>query len=179
MGQTDNSTNIKVTAQGQCIASSKVIKVLTIIGQKQCIRKCLQISQCRSVNYRKQQLNCELIAAKHGESGTSLVLDSECDYIEMENQPQELAGSCKTTSCKEECVALSSGKPFCIQDKCPTSWKINRGKKYCFAKKSLQWQAARDSCISMGAHLVVIETEAEQTWIQGQGASLFSLRFEY
>ncbi|XP_062576212.1 macrophage mannose receptor 1-like [Saccostrea cucullata] len=163
-GQSDNISNIKLTGPGQCMTSSKFMNVFTIIGQKQCIRKCLQNRQCKSVNYRKRQLDCELIAEKHGESGTSLVLDSECDYIEMENQPQELAGSCNSTSCKEECVALSSGKPFCINDKCPTSWQINGEKKYCFVYNSLKWQAAKDSCIWMGAHLLAIENETEQTW---------------
>ncbi|XP_062604656.1 uncharacterized protein LOC134266430 [Saccostrea cucullata] len=126
--------------------------------------------QCKSVNYRKQQLNCELIAAKYGESGTSLVLDSECDYIEMENQPQELAGSCNAPSCKEECVALSRGKPFCINGKCPTLWQINGEKKYCFLNNSLKWQAAKASCIWLEAHLLEIESEAEQNLIQNKAS---------
>ncbi|XP_061167551.1 CD209 antigen-like protein D [Saccostrea echinata] len=33
---------------------------------------------------------------------------------------------------------------------------------------SLEWQDAKDSCISMGAHLLAIETEAEQIWIQNE-----------
>ncbi|XP_062605322.1 hepatic lectin-like [Saccostrea cucullata] len=152
------------------MTSSKVMNVLPIIGQKQCIRKCLQNHQCKSVNYRKQQLNCELIAAKYGESGTSLVLDSECDYIEMENQPQELAGSCNATSCKEECVPLSSGKPFCVNGKCPTSWRINGEKKYCFVNNPLKWHAAKASCIWMEAHLLEIENEAEQNLIQNKAS---------
>ncbi|XP_062591071.1 hepatic lectin-like [Saccostrea cucullata] len=78
----------------------------------------------------------------------------------------ELAGSCKATPCKEECVALSNGKPFCINGKCPTSWQINGEKKYCFVNNSLNWQAAKDSCTWMESHLLEIESEDEQTWIQ-------------
>ncbi|XP_062601806.1 hepatic lectin-like [Saccostrea cucullata] len=90
----------------------------------------------------------------------------------MENQPQELAGSCKATACEEECVGLSNGRPVCLEDRfkdeCLNSLKITGGMKYCFVKKFLKWHAARDSCISMGAHLLIIETEAEQNFIQRQ-----------
>ncbi|XP_061169468.1 uncharacterized protein LOC133178788 [Saccostrea echinata] len=161
------------------MTSSKIMNVLAIIGQKQCIRSCLQNRKCKSVNYRKQQLNCELIAAKYGDPGATLVLDSECDYIEMENQPQELAGSCKSTSCKGQCTALSRGKTFCTKEKCPTSWKINGEKKYCFMNNSLKWQDAKDSCISMEAHLLAIETEAEQIWIQNESICVFFVHFKY
>ncbi|XP_061178335.1 uncharacterized protein LOC133186973 [Saccostrea echinata] len=54
---------------------------------------------------------------------------------------------------------------FVKASECPISWEMNGKNKYCFVKNSLPWTSAKDSCISMGAHLLAIETEAEQTWI--------------
>uniref|UniRef100_K1PMX4 Apple domain-containing protein n=1 Tax=Magallana gigas TaxID=29159 RepID=K1PMX4_MAGGI len=41
-----------------------VVRVLEIIGQKQCVRECRHRPKlCRGVNYRKQELLCELVSA--------------------------------------------------------------------------------------------------------------------
>ncbi|XP_062605323.1 uncharacterized protein LOC134267119 [Saccostrea cucullata] len=169
--QTDNP--IKVTLSGHCVRTSRIVNVLPILGRKQCVRDCLQNGKCKSVNYQKQHLKCELISAKHGDPGFSLILGSGCEYIEMENQPQEFTKSCGTTSCSGHCTSLTSGKPFCTQEsnekrqsiECPSSWQDIGDKKYCLVNNALSWQASQNSCISMGANLLAIETEEEQSWI--------------
>jgi hypothetical protein len=41
-----------------------VVRVLEIIGQQQCVRECRHRPKlCRGVNYRKQELLCELVSA--------------------------------------------------------------------------------------------------------------------
>lgn len=40
-----------------------VVRVLEIIGQQQCVRECRHRPKlCRGVNYRKQELLCELVS---------------------------------------------------------------------------------------------------------------------
>ncbi|XP_062572233.1 perlucin-like protein [Saccostrea cucullata] len=53
---------------------------------------------------------------------------------------------------------------------CPASWIRNEDSSYCFVKKGLQWSSSKESCISMGAHLLAIETELEKTWIQDKAS---------
>ncbi|XP_062606562.1 perlucin-like protein [Saccostrea cucullata] len=170
--KTDDVNKIKVTAPGQCINTERIIRVLTIIGQKQCIRKCLQNGQCKSVNYKRQQLHCELTAALYGDSESSLVLDSECDYIEMENQTLELAGSCKSSSCEGQCTVLSSEKAFCIPGRCAAGWVRFENKCYLFNHTSQNWTDADSVCQGFNSILAEPRTEAESKFLINQAYSL-------
>ena len=41
-----------------------VVMVINLVGQKQCIQKCLERSSvCKGVNYSRQNLLCELVSA--------------------------------------------------------------------------------------------------------------------
>ncbi|XP_052691244.1 uncharacterized protein LOC128169119 [Crassostrea angulata] len=55
-----------------------VVQVLEIIGQQQCVRECEHRPRlCRGVNYRKQELLCELVSAIDE-------TESKSDYIRIE-----------------------------------------------------------------------------------------------
>ncbi|KAK1163311.1 CD209 antigen-like protein B isoform X1 [Acipenser oxyrinchus oxyrinchus] len=45
---------------------------------------------------------------------------------------------------------------------CPEKWVPFNGKCYYFSTDKMNWKSSRDNCTSMGGHLVIIESEAEQ-----------------
>ncbi|MGH0120268.1 UNVERIFIED_CONTAM: hypothetical protein FKN15_060676, partial [Acipenser sinensis] len=45
---------------------------------------------------------------------------------------------------------------------CPEKWMQFNGKCYYFSPHTMDWNSSRTSCVSMGADLVIIESEAEQ-----------------
>ncbi|XP_076975751.1 C-type lectin domain family 4 member G-like [Tamandua tetradactyla] len=54
------------------------------------------------------------------------------------------------------------------------------GSCYNFTTEKLNWIEARDSCTQEGAHLVIINSEAEQKFLTSQGvASWIGLRKQY
>ncbi|XP_058849507.1 C-type lectin domain family 4 member E-like isoform X2 [Acipenser ruthenus] len=48
---------------------------------------------------------------------------------------------------------------------CPEKWIQTNGKCYYFSTDTMDWQSSRDNCTSMGADLVIIESEAEQRFL--------------
>nr|XP_034316372.1 uncharacterized protein LOC117685905 [Crassostrea gigas] len=92
-----------------------VVRVLEIIGQQQCVRECRHRPKlCRGVNYRKQELLCELVSAIDK-------TETNPDYIRIElnqtvNVP-EMNQECLACSSDDQCVTLSSKKVHCIRVK--------------------------------------------------------------
>ncbi|MGH0117845.1 UNVERIFIED_CONTAM: hypothetical protein FKN15_003876 [Acipenser sinensis] len=48
---------------------------------------------------------------------------------------------------------------------CPEKWVQFNGKCYCFSTDTMDWNSSRDNCTSMGGHLVIIESEAEERFL--------------
>ncbi|RXM32785.1 C-type lectin domain family 4 member E, partial [Acipenser ruthenus] len=48
---------------------------------------------------------------------------------------------------------------------CPEKWLQFNGKCYYFSTDTMNWHSSRASCVSMGADLVIIESEAEQRFL--------------
>ncbi|XP_062606560.1 uncharacterized protein LOC134268335 [Saccostrea cucullata] len=157
---------VHVTAAGQCLVADRhIVQILKPIGQKQCVRKCLQNRQCQSVNYKRQQLLCEIILAKYGDEGISLVTNAECDYIEMDSQEMGLGSVCISSSCDGECVLLSSGESFCNKQHyyvCPNNYIWIKEHLLCFSAHytALSWQGAESYCQSLSnrTRLAVLDT---------------------
>eukprot|EP00105_Crassostrea_gigas_P028488 XP_011450153.2 PREDICTED: uncharacterized protein LOC105344184 [Crassostrea gigas] len=90
-----------------------VVRVLEIIGQKQCVRECRHRPKlCRGVNYRKQELLCELVSAIDK-------TETNPDYVRIElnqtvNVP-EMNQECLACSSDDQCVTLSSKKVHCVR----------------------------------------------------------------
>ncbi|XP_067268328.1 immune-related, lectin-like receptor 4 [Chanodichthys erythropterus] len=48
---------------------------------------------------------------------------------------------------------------------CPEDWEYHAGKCYLFSTNILTWTASRDSCITAGGHLVIINSKNEQEFL--------------
>ncbi|XP_056105421.1 immune-related, lectin-like receptor 4 [Rhinichthys klamathensis goyatoka] len=48
---------------------------------------------------------------------------------------------------------------------CPKDWEYHAGKCYYFSSNSLDWTKSRDTCISDGGHLVIINLKDEQEFL--------------
>ncbi|XP_065930984.1 ficolin-2-like isoform X1 [Magallana gigas] len=104
-----------------------VVGVMGIIGQQQCVRECRHRPKlCRGVNYRKQELMCELMSAINE-------TEPNPDYVRIEiDQTANINDGCLACSIDDVCVTLSSTKVHCIRDNgipndCTSLHKINRG----------------------------------------------------
>ncbi|KAL4629352.1 hepatic lectin-like isoform X1 [Arapaima gigas] len=53
---------------------------------------------------------------------------------------------------------------------CATGWRFHRGKCYFFSSSRMSWTRSRDFCTSVGGHLVIINSEAEQAFIRTSAA---------
>ncbi|XP_065943842.1 uncharacterized protein [Magallana gigas] len=88
-----------------------VVRVMGIIGQQQCVRECRHRPKlCRGVNYRKQELLCELVSAINE-------TEQKPGYVRIElDQSANITQQCVSCSADEMCVTLSSKKVHCITD---------------------------------------------------------------
>ncbi|XP_034318734.2 ficolin-2 [Magallana gigas] len=106
-----------------------VVRVMGIVGQQQCVRECRHRPKlCRGVNYRKQELLCELVSAINE-------TEPNPDYVRIElDQTANITEGCLACSIDDMCVTLSSTKVQCIRDNdilipndCTTLHNINCG----------------------------------------------------
>uniref|UniRef100_A0A8C9SIJ1 C-type lectin domain-containing protein n=1 Tax=Scleropages formosus TaxID=113540 RepID=A0A8C9SIJ1_SCLFO len=51
---------------------------------------------------------------------------------------------------------------------CPSGWNFHAGKCYYFSSDKMAWNASARSCITMGGHLVMIDSEEEQKFLLGE-----------
>ncbi|KAK6477360.1 CD209 antigen-like protein E isoform X1 [Huso huso] len=84
-------------------------------------------------------------------------LQSQCS--EWEEKYSALDQCCPVTD-------TASKKRVCKA--CPLNWVEFNGKCYYFSPDTMDWNSSRASCVSMGADLVIIESEAEQVFIHSQ-----------
>ncbi|XP_030635192.1 perlucin-like protein [Chanos chanos] len=49
---------------------------------------------------------------------------------------------------------------------CATGWKYHSGKCYYLSSDEKNWTESRDSCVSMGGHLVIINSAEEQSFLK-------------
>ncbi|MGH0120267.1 UNVERIFIED_CONTAM: hypothetical protein FKN15_060675 [Acipenser sinensis] len=54
---------------------------------------------------------------------------------------------------------------------CPEKWMQFNGKCYYFSTDTMNWNSSRDNCTSMGGHLVIIKSKAEQDFISNRTGS--------
>ncbi|XP_033897924.3 C-type lectin domain family 12 member B-like [Acipenser ruthenus] len=78
-------------------------------------------------------------------------LQSQCS--EWEEKYSALDQCCPVTD-------TASKKRVCKA--CPLNWVESNGKCYYFSTDTMDWNSSWASCVSMGADLVIIESEAEQ-----------------
>ncbi|XP_052711201.1 ficolin-2-like [Crassostrea angulata] len=103
-----------------------VVRVVGIIGQQQCVRECRHRPKlCRGVNYRKQELLCELVSAINK-------TEPKPDYVRIELDQNDVPDECLACSADDLCVTLSSKKMHCIRDNgsptdCTSLHNINCG----------------------------------------------------
>eukprot|EP00105_Crassostrea_gigas_P036014 XP_019920162.1 PREDICTED: ficolin-2 [Crassostrea gigas] len=103
-----------------------VVRVVGIIGQQQCVRECKHRPKlCRGVNYRKQELLCELVSAINE-------TEPKTDYVRIELDQTDVTNECRACSTDDLCVTLSSKKVQCIRDNaipndCTSLHNINCG----------------------------------------------------
>lgn len=104
-----------------------VVRVMGIIGQQQCVRECRHRPKlCRGINYRKQELLCELVSAINE-------TEPKPGYVRIEiDQSTNITNKCLSCSADEMCVTLSSKKVHCITDNgspidCTSLHSINCG----------------------------------------------------
>ncbi|KPP61677.1 hypothetical protein Z043_120194 [Scleropages formosus] len=66
-------------------------------------------------------------------------------------------------------VAVGLGVLY-VQDckACPSGWNFHAGKCYYFSSDKMAWNASARSCITMGGHLVMIDSEEEQKFLLGE-----------
>ncbi|KAL2079241.1 hypothetical protein ACEWY4_024985 [Coilia grayii] len=55
---------------------------------------------------------------------------------------------------------------------CTAGWEYFSGKCYYFSTDMKNWAESRDACVTMGGHLVIIETEEEQDFLSRQNPTL-------
>ncbi|XP_052694975.1 uncharacterized protein LOC128173306 [Crassostrea angulata] len=90
-----------------------VVRVLEIIGQQQCVRECRhRPNLCRGVNYRKEDLLCELVSAiDKTETNPGCVRIQLNQTVNVPEMNQE----CLACSSDDQCVTLSSKIVHCIR----------------------------------------------------------------
>ncbi|XP_078330623.1 ficolin-2-like [Crassostrea virginica] len=88
-----------------------VVMIINLVGQKQCIQKCLERpSVCKGVNYSRQNLLCELVTATE-------MTEQRSGYVRVGLSQTDLTEpGCTTCSSQEVCVTLSSKASHCLKD---------------------------------------------------------------
>ncbi|KAL2079242.1 hypothetical protein ACEWY4_024986 [Coilia grayii] len=56
---------------------------------------------------------------------------------------------------------------------CASGWRYFNGKCYFFSTEERSWHQSRDACVTMGGHLVIIETLEEQGFLSQQGSECY------
>ncbi|XP_028665782.1 perlucin-like protein [Erpetoichthys calabaricus] len=64
----------------------------------------------------------------------------------------------------DHCSHLNNSSLECTA--CPEGWLQHNKKCYFFSTDSMNWTASRDFCITLGGHLVIIESKAEQKFLE-------------
>ncbi|MGH0115075.1 UNVERIFIED_CONTAM: hypothetical protein FKN15_070595 [Acipenser sinensis] len=74
----------------------------------------------------------------------------------------------KYSALDQYCPITDTSSKERVCEACPQNWVLFNGKCYYFSTDRMNWNSSRDNCTSMGGHLVIIESEAEQEFIHSQ-----------
>ncbi|XP_039608880.1 CD209 antigen-like protein E [Polypterus senegalus] len=92
------------------------------------------------------------------------ILQSEIATLSQRNT--EL--STKLSALEKQCSALEKSSQSQTCSMCPQGWLLLNSKCYFFSSNKLDWDSSRDNCTSMRGHLVIIESEEEQNFLQNE-----------
>lgn len=76
--------DIVIDANGKFFNQS-IFETLDIIGMKQCVRECQSRDDCKAVNYKRDDLQCQLLWTSASNS-LELQINDKYQYITMESQ---------------------------------------------------------------------------------------------
>lgn len=79
-----SAADIVIDANGKFFNQS-IFETLDIIGLKQCVRECQSRDDCKAVNYKRDDLQCQLLWTSASNS-SELQIDDKYQYITMESQ---------------------------------------------------------------------------------------------
>ncbi|XP_058850010.1 C-type lectin domain family 4 member E-like isoform X2 [Acipenser ruthenus] len=74
----------------------------------------------------------------------------------------------KYSALDQYCPVTDTSSKERVCKACQVNWVLFNGKCYYFSTDRMNWTSSRDNCTSLGGHLVIIESEAEQEFIQSQ-----------
>ncbi|XP_072532061.1 immune-related, lectin-like receptor 4 [Salminus brasiliensis] len=86
-------------------------------------------------------------------------------YITHGLEPQDLPSEDQTEPRLHHLQRNLSFSPSTCFQACPRDWKFYGGKCYFFSEDLLNWTLSRDSCISIGGHLAIINSREEQKFV--------------
>lgn len=79
-----SAADIAIDAYGMFFNQS-IFETLDIIGLKQCVRECQSRGDCKAVNYKRDDLQCQLLWTSASNS-LELQINDKYQYITMESQ---------------------------------------------------------------------------------------------
>lgn len=79
-----SAADIVIDENGMLFNQS-ISETLDIIGLKQCVRECQSRDDCKAVNYKRVDLQCQLLWTS-ASSSSELQIDDKYQYITMESQ---------------------------------------------------------------------------------------------
>lgn len=79
-----SAADIVIDAYGMFFNQS-IFETLDIIGLKQCVRECQTRGDCKAVNYKRDDLQCQLLWTSASNS-SELQIDDKYQYTTMESQ---------------------------------------------------------------------------------------------
>nr|XP_034335177.1 uncharacterized protein LOC105322701 [Crassostrea gigas] len=153
-----SAADIVIDAYGMFFNQS-IFETLDIIGLKQCVRECQSRDDCEAVNYKRDDLQCQLLWTSTSNS-SELQIDDKYQYITMESQTTVLKNC--TTSCKDRLtVRLSSGQEYCVANTCPVNYRMNKKLKFCylaFEERVYYFTTGMAHCRNIGSRLAILPT---------------------
>lgn len=140
--------------------NQSISETLDIIGLKQCVRECQSRDDCKAVNYKRVDLQCQLLWTS-ASSSSELQIDDKYQYITMESQTTVIK-KC-TKSCKDRrCVRLSSEQEYCVANTCPMSYRWNKTLRFCYLavedRDNYDFTTGMAYCRNIGSRLAVLPT---------------------
>lgn len=94
------------------------------------------------------------------------------DINKCDGNPCKNGGTCNNNKVAFTCsCAVGWTGTFCEVEsaaRCPIGWDHHGNSCYLFSKDTQSWNNSSDSCASVGASLVAIESQTEQTFIQNR-----------
>ncbi|XP_070537336.1 C-type mannose receptor 2-like [Ptychodera flava] len=121
---------------------------LTDVYPEDCAQKCLEELLCKSFNYDKVNMACDLKRENQSADGLSTYPDDPFDYYEITSYPQQ-----------EVTTTLAPGS------RCESGWFSFGSWCYILLFQKLQWNDARDVCRREGGDLVSIADMTENAFV--------------